>query len=161
MPGHAGNISFILQIRYYLIYEQEKDMGITKELIKIFANWTKLKIKIHVSESNKNVYFKKGQIWWASIGQNIGVEANGKNENYERPIIILKKFNEHSFLGVVLFSKGKASHYYLELKDNHGVSSFANLSQIKLMSSKRLIRYVRDLPKPDLDTVKQKINKYL
>ena len=78
-------------------------MEITRELIKIFANWTKLKIRIHASEANKDVYFKEGQIWWASVGQNIGVEANGKNENYERPVVILKKFNGHSFLGVTLF----------------------------------------------------------
>ena len=64
-------------------------MEITKELIQIFANWTKLKIRIHASESNRNVYFKEGQIWWASIGQNIGVEANGKNKNYERPVIMM------------------------------------------------------------------------
>lgn len=39
---------------------------------------------------DRSLYFKERQIWWASIGQNIGVEANGKNKKYERPVIILK-----------------------------------------------------------------------
>ena len=134
-------------------------MEITKELIKIFADWTKLKIRIHASE--KEIYFKEGQVWWASIGQNIGVESNGKNDSFERPIIIFKRFNQDSFLGVMLSSNKRIGNYYLELKDDYEISSFANLSQIKLLSSKRLIRYVRDLPKSDLDTIKHKIKDYL
>lgn len=136
-------------------------MEITRELVKIFANWTKLKIRIHASESSKNVYFKEGQIWWASVGQNIGVEANGKNENYERPVIILKKFNGHSFLGIVMSSKKKEGKYYFELKDEFGISSYVNLSQIKLMSSKRLIRNVREMPTSDLDLIRSLVKNFI
>lgn len=137
-------------------------MEITKELIKIFANWTKLKIRIHASESNKNIYFKEGQIWWASIGQNIGVETNGKNENYERPVIILKKFNGHSFLGVALSSKEKVGDYYIKLKDVEGVSNIVNLSQIKNMSTKRLLRKINDeLSIEDFNLIINEIIKYL
>ena len=137
-------------------------MEITKELIQIFANWTKLKIRIHASETNKNVYFKEGQIWWASIGQNIGVEANGKNENYERPVIILKKFNGHSFLGVTLSSKEKVGNFYVKLKDIKGVSNIINLSQIKNMSSKRLLRKIdEELSTKDFNLIMGNIIKYL
>lgn len=136
-------------------------MEITQELIRIFANWTKLKIRIHASEANKNIYFKEGQVWWTSVGQNIGVEANGKNENYERPVVIIKKFNGLSFLGVVITSKKKEGKYYFELKDESGVSSFANLSQLKLMSSKRLIRNIRELPVKDFEVIRDKIKEYI
>ena len=136
-------------------------MEIIKELIKIFEDWTKLKIRIHVSEANKNVYFKEGQVWLAHVGQNIGVEANGKNENFERPIIIIKKFNGFSFLGVTMSSKSREGKYYIELKDNSRTSSFANLSQLKLMSAKRLIRNVRDLPEKDFELIRNKIKEYI
>ncbi len=137
-------------------------MKITKELIKSFTNWTKLKIRIHASETNKNVYFKEGQIWWASIGQNIGVEVNGKNENYERPVIILKKFNGHSFLGVTLSSKEKIGIYYVKLKDVKGISNIINLSQIKNMSSKRLLRKIdEELSTEDFNLIIGEIIKYL
>lgn len=134
-------------------------MEITKDLIKIFADWTKLKIRIHSSENE--VSFREKEVWWANIGQNIGVESNGKNKNYERPIIILKKFNKKSFLGIALSSVEKKGKYYIELKDENGISSFANLSQIKLMSSKRLIRNVRKLPKEDFKIIKDLVKQYL
>jgi len=137
-------------------------MKITKELIETFANWTKMKIRVHASETDKDVYFKEGQIWWASVGQNIGVEANGKNKNFERPVIILKKFNEHSFLGVTLSSKEKVGKYYLKLKDIKGVSNIVNLSQMKNMSTKRLLRKIdEDLSIEDFNLIINKIIKYL
>lgn len=134
-------------------------MEITKELIKIFADWTKLKIRIHASENN--ISFHEKEVWWASIGQNIGVESNGKNKDYERPIIILKRFNRKSFIGIVLSSVEKKGKYYIELKDENGISSFANLSQIRLMSSKRLIRNVRKLPKQDFNIIRDLVKQYL
>ncbi len=61
-------------------------------VIKKFIAWTKLKIKIYISE--RVIYFREGEIWWASLGANIGYEEDGKNENFERPILIFKKFNQ-------------------------------------------------------------------
>jgi len=56
-----------------------------KEILKIFVSWTKLKVRIHLSE--RVVYPKVRGIWWASLGQNIGVETNGKNNKFERPYV--------------------------------------------------------------------------
>ena len=58
-----------------------KFMQIIKEVAEKFVSWTKLKIKIHFSE--KNFVVKERQIWWVSLGQNIGAEINGKNEKNE------------------------------------------------------------------------------
>ncbi|MDD4151988.1 MAG: hypothetical protein PHR68_05205 [Candidatus Gracilibacteria bacterium] len=41
----------------------------------LFENWNKLKQNIN-EKSLKNVYFKEGDIWWSSLGQNIKSEAN-------------------------------------------------------------------------------------
>ena len=49
---------------------------IMNEVIKKFLEWSKLKIEIHSSEEI-NFYFKEREIWWTSIGQNIGSEQNG------------------------------------------------------------------------------------
>jgi len=37
-----------------------------------FFEWTKLKIRIHIS--NRIIYFKEREIWWSSLGLNIGYE---------------------------------------------------------------------------------------
>lgn len=57
-----------------------------KFLAQRFVAWTRLKIRIHLSE--KDVYFREGEMWWASLGANIGHEQDGKNETFERPILI-------------------------------------------------------------------------
>jgi mRNA interferase MazF len=135
-------------------------MLLTQEIIERFKNWTKLKIRIHVSE--REISFKEGQVWWASLGQNIGVEANGKNTDFERPIVIVKKFNEESFIGVPLSSKEKVGRYYLKLKDIQGKSSIVNLSQVRIMSSKRLIREIEEsISESDLNIIKSAIKEYL
>jgi mRNA-degrading endonuclease toxin of MazEF toxin-antitoxin module len=134
-------------------------MQITKELIKIFANWTKLKIRIYAYENN--LIFHEGEVWWTSLGQNIGVESNGKNAKFERPVVILKIFNEHSFLSLPLSSVEKTGKYYMKLKDIEGKSSIVNLSQIRILSSKRLIRNIEKLSSTDLKSIKEAVKSYL
>ena len=41
----------------------------------------------------KDFYFSEREIWWCSVGINVGVEVNGKNSKFERPVLVLKKFN--------------------------------------------------------------------
>ena len=41
--------------------------GVFKEILKTFVSWTKLKVKIHLSE--KQIYPRVRGIWWVSLGQ--------------------------------------------------------------------------------------------
>ena len=58
-----------------------------ESIIQSFADWARLKLRIHLYKNLDSVYFRERQIWWASVGQNIGVESNGKNANFERPVL--------------------------------------------------------------------------
>ena len=74
----------------------------------------------------------------------------------------MKKFNGYSFLGVTLSSKEKTGDYYLKLKDIKGVSNIVNLSQIKNMSTKRLLRKIdEDLSIEDFNMIVDRIIKNL
>jgi hypothetical protein len=42
-------------------------------MIKRFLEWIKLKEKLH-SNNYKPPFFKQGEIWWCSFGENIGTE---------------------------------------------------------------------------------------
>jgi len=42
------------------------------ELIKLFKSWSEQKPLIHLNENN--AYPKIREIWWISMGQNIGVK---------------------------------------------------------------------------------------
>jgi len=54
----------------------------------IFLNWSLKKEKLH--NRDKKIYFHEREIWWCSLGLNIGYEEDGKNDNYTRPILVLK-----------------------------------------------------------------------
>ncbi len=108
------------------------------EISKIFNSWNNLKIELHL---NSNIKFaEERQIWWASLGKNIGVEINGKNDRFERPVLIIKKYNKDSFLIVPISSKEKKSIYHYFFNDDRGRKNILNFSQIKVISRKRLIR---------------------
>lgn len=119
-----------------------------------FIEWTKLKVRLHIDE--RVFYFREKEIWWASLGANIGHEQNGKNHTYERPILILKKFNRHLLWSLPLTSKEKEGDYYFDLK-NAGFESRIILSQLKLISSKRLIRKVGIIPSNIFLEIQQKL----
>jgi mRNA interferase MazF len=75
------------------------------------------------------------------VGVNVGVEIDGKNNDFERPVLIVKKFNDEMFWGIPLTSKLKQHPYVLEVQHDGGIS-FANVSQLRLCSSKRMLRKI-------------------
>lgn len=124
-----------------------------QDLIKIFASWTKLKIRIHLSE--KNVYPKVKEIWWVSLGQNIGVETNGKNEKFERPVVVIKVFNSFGILVAPISSNVKEGKYFVKFTNDEGNKNIINISQIKSVSIKRFIRKIGKLKDEDFENIKR------
>ncbi|MEK9181481.1 MAG: type II toxin-antitoxin system PemK/MazF family toxin [Patescibacteria group bacterium] len=106
----------------------------------------------------KRAYFHKGDVWFTSIGKNIGDEEDGKNSTFERPILIVRKFNNNIFLGVPLTSnENKDGKYY------HRLISFSDstviLSQVRLFDAKRLLRLMGKIENEELKEIKVKIGK--
>jgi hypothetical protein len=60
-----------------------------------FYNWIKLKESLH--KEKLRPYFKEREIWWTSIGFNVGDEQHGNNDIFERPVLVIKKFNKNIF----------------------------------------------------------------
>lgn len=98
------------------------------------------KVNIHFS-SRGEVYFEEREIWWASLGENIGSEINGKNFHFERPVIVLKKFCQDTLLALPMTTRmKKGSWYHPFLFD--GYERQVNMAQARTISSRRLIRKV-------------------
>ena len=109
---------------------------------KNFDSWNDKKKIIHTNEFSGFVHER--EIWWCSLGINIGDEEDGKNESFERPVLVLKKFNRSIVLVVPLTTKIKNNKYYLPFI--HDSVEFAViLSQIKLVSTKRFNRRIRKI----------------
>ncbi len=98
------------------------------------------------------LYFKEGDLWWVSLGENIGSEANGKNFHFERPVVILKKFSADMLFAIPTTTQNKTGSWYHPV-DCNGTITLANLAQGRTISSKRFIRKIGNLPKENLDSI--------
>jgi mRNA interferase MazF len=94
------------------------------------------------------------------LGLNIGFEQDGKNDNFERPVLVLKKFNDSVLLILPLTKNNKQGRYYCSLE--YGGSKYSIiLSQVRLICSKRLLRRIRTLPRSEFDVVVDGFKKLL
>lgn len=124
---------------------------------KNYKNWFKKKEKFNNNNHNNSVYFRKKEMWWCALGCNIGFEQDGKNENFERPVLILKKISRHLVLVVPLSTQIKREfRHYCEYE--HGGKEYsALLLQIRVVSSKRLLRRIDILEKEEFYKLMDKV----
>jgi len=83
--------------------------------MKNFKDWSNLKEHIHDQPDQTIPYFREGEIWWSRLGVNIGFEQDGKNEEFMRPVLILKKFNPFIFWALPLSTKCKNNPYLYKM----------------------------------------------
>lgn len=126
---------------------------------KDFCSWCIEKIELH---NNRNrVFFHEREVWFASVGVNIGYEQDGKGSKFLRPIIVIKKFNNETLWGITLSSKRKFGKYYFTVNHSKNRISTANLSQLRLVDSKRLHYKMGDISLNDFKVLKERLRDLL
>jgi mRNA-degrading endonuclease toxin of MazEF toxin-antitoxin module len=80
------------------------------------------------------------EIWWCSLGANIGFEENGTGEYFDRPVVVVRTFGKNAFLGAALTSKDKQGKFYFPIGLVEKKPALVILSQIRFIDTKRLIR---------------------
>ena len=96
----------------------------------------------------------EGDLWWCAIGENVGIEASGKGENFTRPVIVLKKFGRLAFFGIPVTTTKRAGSWYAPFK-HKGILETALLMQARTFSYKRLDRKMGELDETDFRSVKE------
>ena len=81
------------------------------------------------------------EIWWCSLGVNIGAEMDGKHDNYERPVIVMKVFNKETLLVIPLTSKRKDNRFHYVINADKK-AAWVKLTQHRVISNKRLLRKI-------------------
>ena len=125
---------------------------------KRFGEWIILKENLH--NLGRVPAVREGEIWWCSFGENVGVEINGKDDDFVRPVVILKKFSKYGFLGVPLTSQDKTSqtgyvNFYFANKNQ-----WAALKQIRCFSTCRLQNKMGTLSMGDYAKIKHTFQEY-
>jgi mRNA-degrading endonuclease toxin of MazEF toxin-antitoxin module len=111
---------------------------------KDFDRWNMIKKATDATDEAARLFYREGEIWWVRLGKNIGYELDGKSREFTRPVIILKKYNQYSFLAVPLTTAAKANPYRLPIGIVGGKQAFATLSQLRNIDSKRLCSRTRE-----------------
>lgn len=125
---------------------------------KDYDNWNQLKKNLSIKKSG--IFFHEREIWYCSLGKNIGYEEDGKNELFERPVLVIRKFNNEIFLAIPLTSSKKDNQYYHQYKLNN--KTYAGiLSQIRLLDSRRLSRKIGMIKEGDFGMIIEKIHNLL
>lgn len=125
---------------------------------KEFDKWNEIKKFIHEKPDNFGVHER--EIWWVSFGINIGVEIDGKSESFERPALILKKFNLQMACVLPATSRGKDPRFYEKfLFENK--EYFIVLTQPRTISTKRFVRKIGMISKGEFDRIKTKLVGFL
>jgi mRNA interferase MazF len=130
---------------------------------KDFDGWNKKKKQLD-SYKHTRPSLEEGEVWWASLGLNIGHEENGRGDHFERPIIILKILSPDLIFALPLTKHMKDLPYYVPCsvftKDRVLVES-ALIHQVKALSVHRIENKLGYLSEFELRCLKEMVAKSL
>lgn len=115
---------------------------------KDFSKWIQLKANLDAMPGT--AFAHPREIWWCSLGANVGVETDGKNENFERPVIVMRVYNTQSMLVLPLTSKERNDRFHHKIATAQK-ESWVKLTQARVVSNKRLLRKVDVLGQKDFE----------
>jgi mRNA interferase MazF len=128
-----------------------------------FKSWHTKKEEVNTIENRP--FFHEREIWFCYLGTNVGFEQDG-SEEFLRPIVIVRKFNNQIFWAIPLTKavkkiKKNAEGYYYTFSFLPGVISTAILSQIRLIDGKRLSRHIGTINENDFKALTKKLKALL
>ena len=125
-----------------------------------FDKWNDIKKNIQNIEDEVLFFPKKGEVWMCSVGRNVGFEQNGGGDNFSRPVLIIRKINNHMFLAIPLSTKQKKYDFYYNFIDPQKEPVSAILAQIRLFSVKRFTRKLYEINSVDFTEILIRIKKF-
>ena len=119
-----------------------------------FEQWNKIKQQLNASE--RTTYIHEGDVWFCSIGKNIGHEQDGKNYYYERPVLIVCRFTADYFWGIPITSSARTGPYSMEI-EFAGIKRVALLFHLRSYDRKRLGRRMGCIGCKQLETIRARL----
>lgn len=104
---------------------------------KDFKQWHEKKARIHADKQRP--FFHEREVWFVSLGANVGFEQDGRGAQFLRPVVVIRKFNNEVLWVLPLTKHAKKDKYYMQVAiANSNEPSTVILSQIRLIDAKRL-----------------------
>ncbi|MCL1839379.1 type II toxin-antitoxin system PemK/MazF family toxin [Candidatus Saccharibacteria bacterium] len=122
-------------------------------MIKRFLKWITLKEKLHGINAQAP-FFNENEIWWCSLGENVGIEINGKSDLFSRPVFIYRKLSRSGFLGIPMTTQKKSGSWYVEI-DFRDKKQVVNLAQCRVLRAERLSNRMGVLDDADTKRIRE------
>ena len=113
--------------------------------------------KANIDDIGKRPFFHEREIWWCALGANVGFEQDGLGDDFQRPVVIIRKFNNEVCWVIPLSKTEKRGTYYFAFKFDDTTTSVAILSQIRLLDARRLSRKIGEMDKKEFAELINKI----
>jgi mRNA interferase MazF len=120
--------------------------------MKRFLAWFGLKQQLH-EVSTEPPLVSERDIWWASIGENVGSEINGKSALFSRPVIVLKKLSHTFYFVIPTTTQAKDGSWYVPFRQ-HGKDMNACLHQARAIDYRRLSSRLGTIDGDDFTNIK-------
>jgi mRNA interferase MazF len=121
--------------------------------IKRFLEWIGLKEKLDTLCFNPP-YVNEGDIWWASLGENLGSEISGKSKLFSRPVVILKKLSHGFYFAIPTSTCDRKGSWYVGFRQK-GKEMKACLHQARAIDYRRFSNKLGRLDDEDFSRVKK------
>src|SRR3989344_4025149 len=124
---------------------------------KDFDKWNEEKKRIH--SASREVYAYPREVWWCALGVNVGAETDGKSDNFERPVLVLRVYNKETLLVLPITSKEKKDTFHCKVQVKIG-TVWIKLTQARVISNRRLLRKVDMLSIEEFERVQKTFKNY-
>jgi len=120
---------------------------------KDFNSWNELKKE--VNSKKQKFYVKQREVWSVKMWKNVWFEEDWKWEDFERPVLVLKKI-WIMYLCISMTTQWKDNDFYYKLLDTQE-SSYIILSQAKLFDLKRFHYKIRTVSKNEFLDIQKRL----
>jgi mRNA interferase MazF len=122
---------------------------------KDFDKWNDAKKQINAA-SSRPPFVSEREIWWCSLGINIGREQDGRGDSFERPAVVIKTLSPDTCIVLPLSTKRRLHKFQSEV--THGnMRGFALLDQVRVLDTKRLRRKIGTASQSEFDAMINKL----
>ena len=111
---------------------------------KDFDQWNKEKKQAHAEQPR---LYTVREVWWCRRGVNIGSEQDGSGTSFLRPVVIIHGFGSDACLVVPLTTSAREHPLRISVGVVGGREARANISQIRVVDTRRLVEKVGFLDK--------------
>lgn len=120
---------------------------------KRFDKWINLKISLD-KQNNKPPLVSEGDIWWVSVGENVGSEISGKDVLFSRPVVIFKKLARSFYFVIPTTTRPRKGTWYVAFK-HKSIDMTACLHQARPIDYRRLSSKIGTLDDDDFARIKK------